>query len=457
MERKLLFLICAIGLVLGCAFTAMGAGFQSVGYLATSMGGAGVAYSSGSNAAYYNPALLAVHKYGVEVSLTPRASFREHNLADHVDALADIDVQGTLNKLKQIHFDSSTLANAALNGGQIDPSGYPVLGEIQQDFKTIQTQLQELSAGNGLELMPGATLGVQIRSFGFGIFGMSDFAATAVVDDQRLGIIVPVTANNTQYYVEYDPNFSTLSVRDQGYYNAHSLQYALDNHTTTIKMSGIAYAEIPFAYGYQLKTAGGDLNIGGSFKIMTGRTYKIDKPIGTESGDIIKDINSKKKSTTTFGLDAGVLFNPAKLENLSLGMMMKNINTPKFDFIDGSKLELNTQVRMGVAYSTLFDRLTLAMDLDLTKNKSLVPGLTEQYIGGGVDFHPFSWFSVRAGLMKNLQNSLEGVIPTAGLGFGAKWFQFDIAAQYSNKKGSYNDHKYPRYGSIQATLISRWF
>jgi hypothetical protein len=457
MNRKILSFICLSAIILGSALSAMGAGFQSVGYLANSMGGAGVAYSGGSNAAYYNPALLAVHKYGVEVSLTPRAGFREHNMADHVDALANLDIQETLDQLKLVQFDTASLINSAINGGTIDTTSSPGLESARQKLQTIQNELRGLSTGNALELMPGATLGVQVRSFGTGIFGLSDFGASVVVDTQRLGIIIPVTANGNQYYVEYDPVHNTFTARNLAYYNANSLQYALDHQTTTIAMKGVAYAEIPLAYGYQLKTAGGNLNIGGSFKIMTGRTYKVDKAIGTESGDILKDINDKKKNSTTFGLDAGVLFNPDKLESLSLGLVVKNFNNPKFDYFDGTQMEIKPQVRFGASFTTLLDRLTFAMDYDVTKNESLIPGLKEQYLGGGVDFHPFSWLSIRGGAMKNLKNSEEGVVPTFGLGFGAKWFQLDVSAEYSNKKGSYDGKKYPRYGSVQASFISRWF
>jgi hypothetical protein len=37
----------------------------------------------------------------------------------------------------------------------------------------------------------------------------------------------------------------------------------------------------------------------------------------------------------------GVLYNPPVLNNLSLGLVMKNMNTPKFDIIDGGELNSN--------------------------------------------------------------------------------------------------------------------
>ena len=37
---------------------------------------------------------------------------------------------------------------------------------------------------------------------------------------------------------------------------------------------------------YEVITGFGDLSVGGAFKIMSGNTYKLDKPNDTESGDI---------------------------------------------------------------------------------------------------------------------------------------------------------------------------
>ena len=68
MFRKLLiYLIPVIMLVPSAPSCA--AEFQIIGFDSVSMGGAGTAMSRGSFATYYNPALLAEHKNGLEVSL----------------------------------------------------------------------------------------------------------------------------------------------------------------------------------------------------------------------------------------------------------------------------------------------------------------------------------------------------------------------------------------------------
>lgn len=453
MEKRLSIIICALFIVLGPAMTCMGAGFQSLGYKSISMGGAGVAYTSGSYAAYYNPALLASHKYGLEISVSPGVGFREHNLADHIDTLADIGIDETLDQVNNLGFSDIVTVPS---GSTVDPD-ISINEDLRQDLETIQNEMRAMSSGNGLELAPGVTVGVQVRNFGFGVYGLSDIAASAVIDPQRLDIVIPVDEGFGQYYVQYDPSEDTFTVRDREYYENNSFDYAIEEQTTTINVIGMTYMEIPVAYGRKLDTSFGELSVGGSFKIMSGNTYKMTQAIDTESGDVSDDIDDYEKKTTTFGVDAGVLYNPPIINNLSLGLVMKNLNTPKFDVVDGSEIEFEPQVRFGAAYSAILDRLTFALDMDLTENDGFLPGYKERYMGGGIDFHPFSWLSIRAGLMKNLGESDEGTMLTAGFGFGAKWFQFDIAGQYSTDEGHYDGDDYPRAGRIQASIVSKWF
>lgn len=453
MKRNLVVISLTFCMVFGSAMTSMGSGFRALGNRSISMGGAGVAYSSGSYAAYFNPALLSSHEYGMEIDVSAGAGFREDNVADHLDTLSEIDIDETLDALSNMAYPDI---------GSIDPdialSGSGLMDEtLRGDLLTIQNELLAMSERNSLELMPSGAVAMQFRNFGFGVYGLSDISATAVIDDERLGIIVPVEQGGTTYYVEYNPEDDVFTRRDQEYYNDYSMEQAIEMQTTTVMLTGVAYMEIPIAYAYRIKTSFGDLSFGGAFKIMSGNTYKLDKPIDTESGDISDDIEDYEKKNTTFGVDAGVLLNPLGMDKLSLGLAAKNINSPEFDFIDGTTLEFDPQVRAGIAYSFLLNRLIFAMDVDLTSNDSLVSGYEERYIGGGVDFRPVSWFSIRGGLMKNMEDSGEGTVLTAGLGFGAKWFQFDVAGQYATEEGTYDGDDYPKYGRIQASFVSRWF
>lgn len=453
MKRNLVVISIVFGMIFGSAMASMGSGFRSLGNRSISMGGAGVACSTGSYAAYFNPALLATHENGMEIDISAGTGLREDNLSDHLDTLANIDIDDRLDALSNMGYPDI---------GSIDPdavvSGSGFVDEtLRGDLLTIQNELQAMSERNGLELMPSAAVAVQFRNFGFGVYGLSNISATAVIDDERLDYIIPVEQGATTYYVEYNPEEDVFTRRDQAYYDDNSLQQAIEMQTTKAIVSGVAYLEIPVAYAHRIETGLGDLSFGGAVKIMSGNTYKLDRPVDTESGDILDDLEDYEKKNTAIGFDAGVLFNPMGIDNLGVGLAVKNINSPEFDYIDGTKLAFDPEVRAGMACSFLLDRLILALDIDVTSNDSLIPGYKERYIGAGLEFRPISWFSLRGGLMNNMEESVEGTILTAGLGLGSKWFQIDIAGQYSTETGYYDGEKFPKYGRIQASIVSKWF
>jgi hypothetical protein len=453
MKRNLLSIMLAGCIVFGSVMTATGSGFRALGNRAISMGGAGVAYSSGSYAAYFNPALLATPAHTVEVDLSVGAGFRENNIADHMDTLADIGIDDAIDRFDDYNYSTvgSVAPDAVISGAG------SALEVLREDVLTIQNTLRSISDRNGLSLMPSSALGVQAKNFGFGVYGLSDASATAIVDGERLDIVFPVNVGGNEYYVEYDPESDNFIRRDQQYYDDYSLDSALESETTRLLAQGVAYMEIPVGYARQYNTSWGELSVGGALKIITGNTYKLDKAIDSESEDISDDIEDYEKSNTTLGVDLGVLLDPATTDNLLVGLTLKNINNPEFDFIDGSSMNFEPTLRVGAAYTILLDRLTFALDLDVTSNETLIPGYKEQYIGGGVDYAPVSWFSLRGGLMTNMKESDEGVILTAGLGIGAKSFQLDLAGQYSTKEGSFDGKDFPRYGRIQLSLVSKWF
>jgi len=156
-------------------------------------------------------------------------------------------------------------------------------------------------------------------------------------------------------------------------------------------------------------------------------------------------------------VDAGMLYKPKRFEKLALGLVLKNVNTPGFKTKDGNKLKIRPQVRSGISYNCWNERITLAADIDITNNKTFIPGYESQFIGAGAGFHPYSWLSLRTGIMDNIKESHEGAILTAGVGIGLKWFQLDIAGQMSTKKTEYDREDIPRYAQVQISLLSKWF
>jgi hypothetical protein len=428
--KKLMFLtILAVSIALPVTH-ASAIEFEPIGSDSISMGGAGVASAKGAYAPYYNPALLAEYKNNVDVTIAAGASVRDVDLGKYIDELSNLDIYGSIENIAQ------------------DPTKY--VNNIENSIIILSSIPQE----NGLQVMPGVNLGCQIKQFGIGMYTVSEATATAVIDQQHMDIVIDTGSG----YLRYNPSDPTNPViTTQADYEANSIEYALYNNLTYIDLTGLAYIEIPVSGGYQFNTGIGTIDVGGSIKVMPGYTLDKNISIDTATKDIVKDLRKDTKSSVSWGIDLGLLYKPPRLEKLSIGVVGKNLNTPQFKTSSNDYLKVKPMARAGIAYDGLIlDMLSVAIDCDLTKNETYIPGYYSQYVGGGVSLNPIRWFSVRAGLMQNIQETKEGLVITGGLGIGPEVFQVDISAFGSTKRGSYNGNSIPQYAKVQLGISSRW-
>ncbi len=429
--KKLLFLIVMAVSVTLPVSSAQSVEFAPIGSDSISMGGAGVASAKSAYAPYYNPALLAEYKNNIDVTIAAGASVRDVDLGKYVNELSDLDIYGAIENIAQ------------------DPVKY---------VSNIETSINILSSipqVNGLQVMPGVNLGCQIKQFGIGMYTVSEATATAVIDQQHLDIVIDAGSG---VYLRYNPSDPTNPVvTTQADYDATSIEYALNNGLTYMELTGLAYVEIPISGGYQFKTELGTIDVGGSIKVMPGYTLQKSINIDTATKDIVEDLRKDTKSSVSWGIDLGLLYKPPKLEKLSIGVVGKNLNTPQFKTSSYDNLKVKPMARAGIAYDGLIlDMISVALDCDLTRNETYIPGYYSQYVGGGVSLTPIRWFSVRAGLMQNIQETSEGLIITGGLGIGPEVFQVDLSAFGSTKRGSYNGNSIPQYAKVQLGISSRW-
>jgi len=289
---------------------------------------------------------------------------------------------------------------------------------------------------------------MQFGNFALGVYGLGDITANAVIDRQRLYLIFKDEENGGYYY--YYPKTDTYGATDQETYEKYSLEYALDNNYTYLNVNGIGIAEVPLSYATTFEVRGASISVGMNIKYMQGITYKQQLAIDTDS--LEDSLTDNSKTSTDFGVDLGMLISADKIR---IGLVGKYLNSPEFDYYDGTKYKIKPMVRGGVAVD-VFDWLTFAMDIDLTDNPTGIMDYKSQYIGGGVDIHPGSWISIRAGAMRNMVQDEEGTILTAGLGLGLKWFQLDISGQAATKTGTYDGNDIPRYFKVNVALLSRW-
>ncbi len=459
--KKILIALLTFAAALFLAISAHAAAFQPLGFEASSMGGAGVASAKGTYAPYYNPALLAEKSNKLQMSLSVGVGVMENDIADHIDTLADIDIDETIDGL-ETSIEALETTNITDVFNLI--SGNSITGYIDQTSKDnislIKSELNALGLAeeSSLTLMPSFSLGFQMGHFGFGAYGIAELVTHPVINPDYLDIIFEYDFQGTTYYLEYDEVTDQFSgYTDNTQYNLRSLEDAIHNGVTHLQLTGVSYVEIPLSYGRAFNTPLGTLNCGASLKIMPGQTLNFQIDIDSESEDILDDMKDAAEDDTAYGVDIGFLLKPKMFSNIAFGLVAKNLNTPTFDMENGGEIEIDPQVRAGVALNLWGDRITVAFDADITSNETFIPGYDAQMIGGGINFHPFSWLSVRGGAMQNIQESDAGTVFTAGLGFGLKWFQLDLAAQVSSDKGEYDGDEIPRYANVQLSFVSKWF
>jgi len=473
-QKKLYSIICTAFIIYFVFQVKAEAGeFLPLDTIAISTGGAGVASASSSFGTYYNPALLSHHQSGFEWVTSVGVGIREFNLADHIDQLSEIKIDKTLDQIENAatnyniwtgvtSFDIGTKSNK-INSGS-----------LPNDVKIIKKALISISDNNGLQIMPNVSIGFQFGNFGIGLFSISELTAVSIIDKDRLGFIVPVSQimNSTSpgtginftetKYVQYNENDDTLEIIGNDAYKASSLQYALDNDSTYLQLRGITYYEIPVAYAQKFNTPLGSLSLGGSIKFMPGYTYEKKVKVDTESGDIQDEFDDgSEHQDTTFGIDLGFLYNPSFFnDRLVTGLVMKNINSPKFETKSGGELTIDPQIRAGMLYHLWRDTLMLSLDYDFSENESLLDKYVSQNLGGGIHFKPSHSLSLRCGIQQNMKStdmSDEGTIFTAGLALGLKWVKLDLAGQYSTETTEFDGNEIPSSARVQLSLVSNLF
>lgn len=399
--------------------------FQVLGAKAASMGGAGIATSPSSLAAYNNPALLANNPEKFTIHVGAGIGLKDTGAGKAIGDLSDLDFSGV-----------SELVDGNANNATAD--------QINTLIKA--RNIIAGMDGTGFQVNPTADLGLSFGSFGTGLFGTSDIGGVANIDPTHTALIFEGSTPGTYY----DITSGTPVASDLTAYNTTSIQYAIDNGTTNVDVVGLAVYEIPLAYGYALNTGYGSLSVGGALKYMKGKSFY--KSVKLDDDNALDNINDNAVDSSTFGIDLGLAFKPTKVENLTVALVGKNLNTPAFDKIGGGEYEIKPAVRAGAAYK-YGEVVEFAFDADLTENKSLV-GYNTRYIGGGANFD-LSALELNVGLMKNIASNDEaGVIYTAGLATGPDWFHFELSAQMASKSGEVDGTSYPKQAMVNFAISS---
>lgn len=369
MRTRIAFRAALLVFCLGVGGEALAAEFVIVGPRAMGMGGAGVAVTTDALATYWNPAGLAMTQT-VDVRI--------------IGGTQVIDRAGIANAVNDLeNFNTSDTSPANIAKAQ-----------------DIANRINAPGANTSFNGAAGLYLKGHFGEHAFG-FNISD------VPTGGSYLSVPVSVRCSP---NPDCSGTPTSVSVSG--------------AAAVRMLEARQAAFSYAYAFADKT----FSIGVTAKVVQGAAYNGTQNLSGGQDIKLRDSLGKATISTTYGIDLGAIYRPASW--LRFGVVAKDINQPEFDSPDGSKIKLGPQVRGGMALNP-YSSLTLSADVDMTSNKTLVPGVKSQVLSLGAEQTIFTEFlSFRIGAFKNMQDAGTPFTPTAGLGLRIFAFRLDLGGGY---------------------------
>ncbi len=497
-------LTTTLAVIAGCTGLISAQESFTVGPRALGMGGTGVAAVDDLPASYYNPAAFGffAHQPPAEeqsdkgpLSADNNALWRKDwgagadvtfgarihkDFADHVTTLKDFYDSGAFDDLsangvtnEQDALALVGIANALGNLSDPDNAmtvdatgGFSVrikqFGLGVRTFAQVSGRLQSLDTTN-LGLDGGADLDTELAGItpsgwapGYTpqLLTASQVSQLANAPNSldadtigkldALAVASGVSASQTQLMVDTLSGINAGGTGGGGDLNAN---------TSALRLYGVNIMEIPLSFGWAFNE---NISVGGNLKAMIGRVYGTDVLVFDDDvEDALKNADENYQQTVTWGIDLGVM---VRMRMLNLGLTMRNLNTPTFDgpsvgIIDYPDYEIDPSATFGAAFIPL-EWITLAADLDLTSNETVLSAYETQMLRFGAEFDLFRVLALRAGFSTNLAEDDIGEIIHAGVGLNLWAIRLDVAGAMSLETTTYDGDEVPREGRVGLQLAA---
>ncbi|MEN9544178.1 MAG: hypothetical protein RLZZ598_1011, partial [Pseudomonadota bacterium] len=174
------------------------------------------------------------------------------------------------------------------------------------------------------------------------------------------------------------------------------------------------------------------------------------------------ELRDTYESTTTLGVDLGVA---ARWELLQAGLTGRNLNAPRFKgfsrtltggaVVTYDDVRLDPELTLGGAFIP-WDTVTFAIDVDLTRAKTLLPGYRTQHLRLGAEWNILHTLALRGGWSRNLAESDSGALIHGGLGLNLYLLRLDLAAALSTQRVTVDGTDIPREARVALGLATDW-
>ncbi len=395
---------------------------------------------------------LVSNDIGVLVNADAGLGFKFKNFAISSRAIGTGAVRPVIDKKKIQFYTSSNYLT--LDSGATPPS--------DPTNVTTATNLAAAIDANGLLAGLNNLLGTSYANSTLMANALINAAASYGIDPSKIA-----SAINTA--IENMPGASEII----GLYGSASGSYK-DNET--LAMGDVAaFGEVALGYGAKVMKG---LKVGGNVKVISGYTAETGVMLLSDNDDF-KDILDKafdnKKNTNTWAVDLGALVNFSEMLgkdimwNPQVGVTARNINGPKFDRPDmpagtplaiarewkTDKYQLKPQIRAGVSVNPK-NWMTLAADIDVTENDTLLDGIKSRQLAVGMEFNLVNGrkfnMPLRLGYNKNLAETSLCPFYTAGIGFNMLHFFVELAGAVSTKTSKVDGNTIPNSAAASLTL-----
>ncbi len=192
----------------------------------------------------------------------------------------------------------------------------------------------------------------------------------------------------------------------------------------------VAITEIAMSISREFDILGQDVAIGITPKMQRVDVY--DYTANVEESVESDDISDYGIDEMGFNMDLGAAMRFGNLDQGKLGLVVKNLISRKITSVKGKVVQIEPQVRAGVAYS--FGKwLNLAADIDLIENKPVAFEDPTQFVGVGAELDLFGIMQTRLGYRSNMVSSGQDIV-SAGLGFSPFGVHMDLGFYANTSK-----------------------